>query len=372
MIKIEITVPDHISGVEIDDYIGHALFALGYAKTGNALGQAKTTAGTLVERIRETETAHRTGFAASVSAIQSAASDISESELAQVVQDAVTEAVSAIPQPSENKPKRERGKPDPTSGRTRRTKIEIAEDDAADAADAAAGITRTAPTEDDGSQAQAEAIEANEIADAAIVAETPAESAETIAQDEADEAKESATSADKKTITGLLLDQVRKTMGEIAKKHGIPMAARIPEYLGKPVAEFAEADLPGVLKKVTTLLKLDTETAQAILGEEDETPASIIANAKTETEVVAADLLKKSEYPATREELIKAMFRYADYADGTRDQEQMKFTMQDVPQMFQKSFGVEKQGQIPDDKVGEAIALLDNAIATDRFKRKRS
>lgn len=365
MIKIEITVPDHIEGIGINDYIQHALAALGYVKSGNALGRADlktTTAGALVERIKNAETSPNAARSELELNVIGAASAAVARENLGIENDAPAETLAQ----GEFKPKRERGKPDPTSGRTRRSKVEIAEDAAADAADLAAGIPLA--TEDDGSDAQADAEASAQIADAAIIAETPSDSAEAIAQDDADEAAESAKAAETKPIQAMLLDQVRKTMGEIAKKHGLAMAARIPEYLGKPVAEFSEAELPAVLKKVATLLKLDTSDVQAMLGEEDETPASIIEKAKTETAAVAEP---KTDYPATRDELFKAMFRYAKFADDTQDQTKMVFTMEDVPQIFKKAFGVEKQGAIPDDKIGEAIALIDDAIATNRFKRKR-
>lgn len=371
MIELKITVPEEIVNAgNADRYLRSALAAFGYVKPLEVAAQAvkegrvspneaRTDAGmtalstapavrgaTVAEAHAEpvveapTETGHREGFVDNTAAVNT-----------------VAEATG---------PKRERGKPDPASGRTRRTKAEIAEDEAADAADAAAGVG--AASEEDGEAIQAETEAAGATADAAIIASTPQDSTEAIAQDEADEAAESAKVAEKSPVANMLLEQVRKLMGEIGKKHGIPFAARIPAYLGKPIAQFSEADLPEVLKKVNTILKLDTDTASMLVPEVDtgatETVETVVEDAPT--------ALRKSEHPATKDELIKALFRYGEYADGTRDQNAMPNTMVDCPQMFKKAFGVEKRSEIPDDKLGEAIALIDDAIATDRFKRRKA
>lgn len=387
MIELKITVPDRLDAHEIDGYLRSALAALGYEKSGNV---ANTAAGKLVDRIRNAETS--TGVMAAASEV------VRDGELKTVIKAAIEAAVADLPPPPRGTtaeqahadliedtnglvvkdrdgeegipateeqiaaaPKRERGKPDPASGRSRRTKAEIAEDDAADAADAAAAAAGATSDEDGEAQASSE--------NDAVLAATPADTAEVVDQDAADEAAESAKAAETKPLATLLLEQIRKVMGEIGRKHGIPLAAQIPAYLGKPIAQFGEAELPDVLKKVTTLLKLDTDTASMLLGDAESGTTDEPATETAPDETVE---LRKSEHPPTAEELIKALYRYADFADGTRDQQAMVHTMADCPQMFLKAFGVEKRSEIPAEKLGEAIALIDDAIATDRFKRKRS
>lgn len=102
-------------------------------------------------------------------------------------------------------PKRERGKPAP--GRARRTKEEIAEDEAADAADAAAASEQPQNIQTGGERINPEEA----------------------AQDAADEAAEDAANADpEKPLT---LDDVKNAVGEYVSKFGM---------------EAAQADGPGL------------------------------------------------------------------------------------------------------------------------------
>lgn len=91
-------------------------------------------------------------------------------------------------------PKRERGKP--SNGRARRTKEEIAEDEAADAADAASGTSANVSTNE-------------ERVDPADVA----------AQDAQDEAEEVATTAAADTFTN---DDLKAEMTAYVQKYGMP------------------------------------------------------------------------------------------------------------------------------------------------------
>lgn len=172
-------------------------------------------------------------------------------------------------EPATDAPKRERGKPSP--GRARRTKEEIAEDDAA----GAAVVTRyffhpeseSLLTTSDGSfpagdghlneidKQQFDEIAAKQAAAISTTPEDrqdpenpePADDAETVAQDAADEAAETA-----ETKTGLTLDDVRTVLGIYVKAYGMAAAQVdgpkvIATVLGKahdPNAPCKVSDIP--------------------------------------------------------------------------------------------------------------------------------
>jgi len=88
---------------------------------------------------------------------------------APTTQDAADEAAVSVPETEHTAAKRERGKPAPGSGRARRTKAEIAEDEAAEAGkpQISTGENRVGPQdepEDSGDNAQDAADEAAEVA----------------------------------------------------------------------------------------------------------------------------------------------------------------------------------------------------------------
>ncbi|TXG96265.1 MAG: hypothetical protein E6R08_09840 [Nevskiaceae bacterium] len=143
-----------------------------------------------------------------------------------------------LPAAAETAPQRERGKP--AQGRARRTKEEIAEDEAADRADAAK---------------QQSAVEANLQDDVKASISTgenrvgPEDDAETQAQDAADEAAESAAKSDGKVTH----DHLRQALGDYQKKFGMAAAVRqVAEggLVGCTVDKVREADLPAVIAKV--------------------------------------------------------------------------------------------------------------------------
>lgn len=145
---------------------------------------------------------------------------------------------------------RERGKPAP--GRARRTKEEIAEDEAADKADAA----RAAGATEAGLQGSAADVKASISTGENRVG--PEDDAETQAQDAADEAAERAAKSDGK----ITHDDLRKALGEYQKKFGMAAAVRtVGEggLIGVTVDRVPEADLPAVIAKVRAAID---ETAQ--------------------------------------------------------------------------------------------------------------
>lgn len=141
----------------------------------------------------------------------------------------------------ETAPKRERGKPAP--GRARRTKEEIAEDEAADKADAA----RAAGAAEAGLQGSAADVKASISTGENRVG--PEDDAETQAQDAADEAAERAAKSDGK----ITHDDLRRAMGDYQKKFGMAAAVRLVGeggLIGVTADKVPEADLPAVIAKV--------------------------------------------------------------------------------------------------------------------------
>lgn len=146
-------------------------------------------------------------------------------------------------EPAADTPKRERGKPSP--GRARRTKEEIAEDDAAANAPTIASMT-TLP--DDSTPEQvAEAFAGLKAAISTTPEDRqdpenpePADDAETVAQDAADEAAETA-----ETKTGLTLDDVRNVIGIYVKAYGMDAAqADCPKLIAKVLGKDHDAAAP--------------------------------------------------------------------------------------------------------------------------------
>ncbi|MCY0148345.1 hypothetical protein OEG84_11640 [Hoeflea sp. G2-23] len=217
-------------------------------------------------------------------------------------------------------PTRERGKP--SEGRKRRTKEEIAEDEAADAADAAAAASKPAISTGE-----------NRVG--------PEDDAETEAADAADEAAETES-------TGLApIDQLRRAMGAYQKKFGMAEAVKLVEeggLIGRGITDIDEADIPAAVERVN----------------------AAVAGAKTETKAAA-------ETPtATKEDAVAAMKRYALEFDGQNtDPANMPFTMEDCPKIFGMLFGagITKISHVPADGYGKVVAAIDEAIQKDPFKR---
>lgn len=227
-------------------------------------------------------------------------------------------------------PKRERGKPSP--GRARRTKEEIAEDEAADAADAAK---------------QTAAEEANLTDD---VKPSISTGGERISPEDEQDAADEAAETEK---TGLAsIDVLRRLVGDYQKKHGMPAAVKLCQeggLIGKPIHELDDAGIEAAIA--------------AMQGGE--------APAKTEEPAPAEE--PAALEPKTKADLIEAMMRYADKYDGTRDQAKMTHTLADMPKVFMATFGdsVQKLSQVPEDKYAEAVAAVEAAIKADPYGRAK-
>lgn len=217
-----------------------------------------------------------------------------------------------------DKPARIPGQPSP--GAKRRTKAEIAEDDAAAVANVASIKT--------------------DVLAAADAAQTAYDSPEDAAQDAADEAAEAAAHK-----TGLTHDDLRQAVGRYQKKFGMAAAvAGVPTLLGCALIDVPEADLAAAIAKVDAAVAADA-------------PGAI------EEKVAAA---------ATKEDVQAAMLRYALKFDGQNtDMNAMPITMSDAPKIFEMLFGegFVKLSQVPADGYAKTVAAFDEAIAKDPFQR---
>lgn len=216
----------------------------------------------------------------------------------------------------------------PSPGKTRRTKAEIAEDEAAEKL---AASQRVASIKED-------------VLAGATEQQTAYDSPEDAAQDAADEAAE--TAANK---TGLTLDDLRHAAARYQKKFGMAAAvAGIPALLGCAMVDVPEADLAAAIAKIDEAVKGDAPGPV-----EDAAPAA-------------------AEKPATKEDVQAAMLRYAARFDGqTVDFNAMPNTMTDAPKIFTLLFGegVVKLSQVPADGYAKTVAAFDEAIAKDPFNR---
>jgi hypothetical protein len=234
--------------------------------------------------------------------------------------------------------KRKRGEPSP--GKARRTKAEIAEDDAADAADRLA----------EGGAGTGHALEAGKGERPTV--ETATDTAIDIEQDQADEAAETAANRSSDAPT---LDDLRRLMGEVQRKHGMTVAIGIPKMLGKPIVDLTPEELPAAIARV-----------QGLLDGTDQTPVT------AETKAV--------EPTATADDVRAAMLRYAakyeGYAPpegGPIDGSKIQVTSADSAKVFSMLFGegVVKVSSIPADAASyaKAVAGIEEMIEKNPFKR---
>lgn len=237
-----------------------------------------------------------------------------------------------------NKPDAARKRGEPSPGKSRRTKAEIAEDEAADKADAERDAAAT--------EAGIQANSADDVKPAISTGESRVGPDDE--QDDADEAAE--VEANRK---GLTHDDLRQAVGRYQKKFGMAAAvAGIPALLGCAIVEVAEADLAAAIAKVDNAVAGDAPGPV-----EDAVPA-------------VAD--KPVEKAVTKDDVMAAMLRYAKKFDGqSEDMNAMPHTMADAPKIFGLLFGkdVVKLSQVPADGYAKTVAAFDEAIAKDPFKR---
>ena len=235
--------------------------------------------------------------------------------------DTINEFAASVVDAYTTKPTRQRGQPSP--GAKRRTKAEIAEDDAAAVANVAS-------------------IKADVLA-GADEQQKVYDSPEAQAQDAADEAAEAEAHK-----TGLTHDDLRQAVGRYQKKFGMAAAvAGVPALLGCALIDVPEADLAAAIAKVDA----------AVAGE---------APSADQEKVVEV------EKAATKEDVMAAMLRYAEKFDGqSKDMNAMPKTMEDAPKIFTLLFGkdVVKLSQVPADGYAKTVAAFNEAITKNPFKR---
>ena len=236
---------------------------------------------------------------------------------------------------SEQKPVRERGKPSP--GKARRTKEEIAEDEAADKADAE---LRAAGEETD-----------------AIVPDKHVETDDdaTAEQDAADEAAE--TDAEAKELT---LDDLRKAVGVYAHKFGVAAASEdIRDIIGFPMIECPEDKLADSIAKVQNAVRLNPKGRDVL-------------NSAAPT---AADAAKPAgKRTATKEDVGAALLRYALKHDGQNtDTANMPIMTEDGRKCLAMRFGenITKLSQLTTpEEFGQALTDIESMIAKNPFNRE--
>lgn len=312
-IKIEIEVPtDLVLKGFGSEYLDMAAGALGFARGVSSVSQTAVTP--MFKEWPDEKTAAR-----EVAEMESRAKQPEPADTKHIVTTVDGKEVS----------RRERGKPSP--GKARRTKEEIAEDEAADAADAAK---------------QTAAEEANLTDDVKPAIST---GEERISPEDEQDAADEAAETEK---TGLApIDVLRRLVGDYQKKHGMPAAVKLCQeggLIGKPIHELDDAGIEAAIA--------------AMQGE---------APAKTEQPAPAEE--PAALEPKTKDDLLEAMMRYADKYDGTRDQAKMVHTLADMPKVFMATFGdsVQKLSQVPEDKYAEAVAAVEAAIEADPYGRAK-
>ncbi len=201
--KIEVTIPEgEIQAGASAQYLARAMEAIGYSRGVSLPLPAVATPGCANPAVAAPSAANLENYIAGIAA-----------EREEVTQAAAAEQAEA--------PKRERGKPSP--GRARRTKEEIAEDEAADAAEAAAPLTvvKHVTLPDDATSEQVAEAFAGLKANISTGEERidPA-TAEDAAQDAADEAAEAEVVKPKE----LSHDDVRAALQKYVTRFGMAAA----------------------------------------------------------------------------------------------------------------------------------------------------
>ena len=214
----------------------------------------------------------------------------------------------------------------PSPGRKRRTKEEMAEDEAYFAA---RGIA-TAP-------ATPESLAAISTGEERISPE-----------DEADERAEAET-------TTLTIDDIREAVGRYTARFGIATAQRnVPLSLGCAIVE-----VPDTQEAISEAIAKIDRVTQAI-GEPE---GPVIETKPVEKPVLAAT-----------DDVHEALLSYAMKYDGTRDVSQMKHTLEDGPRILSGLFGPEirRVAEIPatPEQYGAALTAINKAILDNPFNRK--
>jgi hypothetical protein len=262
--------------------------------------------------------------------------DIAEMAAASSVE--TTEVTIGEAEPSVLRTTRKRGEPSP--GKARRTKAEIAEDEARDVADASVknqiipAISETPEDRQDPNNPEV------------------TDDAETAAADAADEAAETAAASTGK----LTLDHVRNASGAYAKKFGVAAAqSDLRNLMGKPMVELTEAEFESAAKAITDAVEANPFEREVVGAE----PAK--------TEAKAA--------PVEKKDLIEVMLAYALKYDGQNTntkEEAMPVTTEDVRKCLSMRFGAEIKAlkELTPDQYPQVLTDLKSMLEKNPFKRE--
>jgi hypothetical protein len=226
--------------------------------------------------------------------------------------------------------RRERGKPSP--GKARRTKEEIAEDEAADKADAENIVDESGESSGMSISSGEERISPEDEADAA--------------QDAADEAAETERNGGMSAR-----ERLRKALGSLGIKAGVE-AVKPGGLIGMTIDQVPEDEIEAMIAKIEAAKTSPTITQETI------------------------DNVKRVEEEmrrATKDDLMQAMLDYAEVFDGTRNPSEAKLAQVDAGEVFKMLFGegVSKLSAVPADGYDKAIAGIKEAIEKNPFKRER-
>lgn len=253
------------------------------------------------------------------------------------------------PEIAEQAPDRKRGEPSP--GRKRRTKEEIAEDEAAERAE----VRRLAPE----SAEQAELDRAQTEAERALISTGgervgPEDDPEIAARDAADEAAEVEASRDPQNP--LTLDDLRLVVGEYNKKVGLAVSAKqVPIILGCKMTEVPDTQeaLAEAIAKVQAAIGGDAPAAQETAGKPEK--AKVHTRKDVEDAIVA--------YAA----------KFGDEAAKADRQAIMVKALGPTPAGMTNSAGAPVAHwtvpNIPNDKFADVVRYYEAALAEDPFKR---
>ena len=243
----------------------------------------------------------------------------------------------------------------PSAGRKRRTKEEMAEDRAYYGTED--GNPKPPPDFPYAPQTAAQPVHAISTGEERI---DPAASA----QDAADEARETAQ-AKAESGKPITRDDLRNVIGKMLAKIGFAKTtAQVVELLGQPMIEVPEAEIPGAIAKVEAWLAgapvSVAEAAKAAAAEPE--PQSALFGAASEPARVAPPT-------ATTQDVMAAMQRYAQKFDGTSDLHTAKHLRVDCAALSNQMFGRPTIPQSDPVALGKMVAALDKATAENPFAR---
>jgi hypothetical protein len=229
---------------------------------------------------------------------------------------------------------RERGQASP--GKTRRTKAEIAEDEAADKADSE-NIT------DESGESSGMSISSGE-------ERISPEDEETVQQDAADEAAETERNG------GLVpRERLRKALGALGMKAGVA-AVQPGGVLGMTVDQVPDDEIEAAIAKLEAAKQAGDDYRKVL------------------KEPAKQEDVKVTLKAATKDDLMQAMLDYAEIFDGTRDPKKAVLAAEDCGRVFQLAFqdeAVKNLSAVPADGYDKAIVGIREAIEKNPFKRTR-